>query len=96
MKQAKQILLAFFIPLSLAVSLIIARLCIFYDLNRIEYITYEAVFAIREGYGLPLEIEILGLFIWAMFILSLILPSFVMMRTYQGRRNKLESPSIFE
>jgi hypothetical protein len=95
-KNFKQILLAFFIPLSLAVSLIIARLCIFYDLNRIEYITYEAIFAIREGYGLPLEMEIPGLFIWAMFILSLTLPSFVLMRTYQGRRNKLESASIIE
>ncbi len=91
----KQILLAFFIPLFLAIGLIIARICIFYDPNLV-YNHYEVVFAIREGYGLPLEMEVLGLLIWGMFILSFILPPFVMMRTYQSRRNKLESPSIIE
>jgi hypothetical protein len=95
MKQTKQILLAFLIPLFLAVGLLVARIYIFYGSNIFDT-DAGAVFALYEGYGAPLEAEILGLLIWGMFILSFILPSFVMMRTYQSRKNKLEAASIFE
>lgn len=95
MSNKKQILQAFFIPLFLAIGFLFLRVFIFYDLS-IFYKSPEAAFAIRDGYGAPIEMEVLGLLIWGMFILSLILPPFVMMRTFQNRRNKIESTSIIE
>jgi len=96
MSQTKQILLAFFIPLLLAIGLLFLRIFVFYD----SYDSWIACpnggvcYAPYEEYSIPKQLEIIVLLIVGLFILALILPSFVMMRTYQGRRNKLESPSI--
>ena len=95
MNQNKQIFLAFVIPLLLAIGFLFLRVFSFYDLS-IFYKSPEAAFAIRDGYGAPIEMEFLGLLIWALFILSFILPSFVLMRTYQSRRNQLKTKSITE
>ena len=98
MSNKKQILLAFLIPLSLAIGLLFLRIFVFYD----PYDFWIACpnggicYAPYEEYSIPEQLEIIGLLIVGLFILAFILPSFVMMRTYQGRRNKLESPSIFE
>lgn len=98
MNSKKQILFAFFIPLFLAIVLLLLRVYVFYD----PYDTWIACpnggvcYAPYEEYSLPKQLEIIELLIVALFVLSFALPSFVMMRTYQGRRNKLESPSIFE
>ena len=90
MSNKKQILLAFFIPLFLAIVLSATRIYIFYDLN-IIYTYPEVAFAIHDKVGSPMELEILGLLVWGMILLSFVLPSFVMMRTYQSRKNKLNS-----
>ncbi len=95
MSDKKQILLAFFIPLILAIGLLFLRIFVFYDPS-LEFRAKAQSISFCEFCAIPLEYEILNLLIVAIFILALILPSFVMMRTYQGRRNKLESPSIIE
>ncbi|MBS1794756.1 MAG: hypothetical protein JSS81_12930 [Acidobacteria bacterium] len=94
----KQILLAFFIPLLLAAGLLLLRIYVFYD----PYDPWIACpnggvcFAPYEEYEIPKQLQIIELFILFMLVLSLIMPAFVMMRTYQNRRTKLKSPQIFE
>ena len=98
MKQTKQILLAFFIPLFLAIGLLIAKIYILQNLRNASFqsIDKARIIGFCESCYVPLEFDIPSLLILALFALSFILPPFVMMRTYQGRRNKLESPTIFE
>jgi hypothetical protein len=94
MTNKKQLLLAFSIPLFLAIGLLLFEsfffesVCTsFKDREEKVCLEYHNESFAETGYALL----VLGL-----FILSFILPSFVMMRTYQGRLNKLESPSIIE
>ncbi len=98
MSNKKQILLAFFIPLFLAISLLIAKMYILQNLQNASFQSIDKARTIGfcESCYLPLEFDIPSLLILALSALSFILPPFVMMRTYQGRRNKLDSPSIFE
>jgi len=90
MKQTKQILLAFGIPFFLTVALAFLGDYVFPAVctssavieGREICFEYHDESLLETGYGLL----ILGL-----FILALVLPSFVTMRAYQNRRNKLES-----
>jgi len=95
MTDKKQILLAFFIPLFLAVGLLVLRIYVFFDPN-LEFVSEAKSVSFCEFCNIPLEFGILSLLIFALFTLSLVLPSFVLMQIYQGRRNKLETTSIIE
>jgi hypothetical protein len=95
MNNKKQILIAFFVPFILAVCLLFLRVFVYCNPD-FECTGDRQSISFVEYYNTPLLFDALILFSIAMFALSLILPPFVMMRTYQSRRNKLESPSIFE
>lgn len=95
MSNKKQILPAFFIPLFLAIGLLLLRIFVFYDPYE-SWFGNDLKFSPYEEYDIPEQLRIFSLFIFLLFVLSFALPFFVMMRTYQGRRNKLGSPSIFE
>jgi hypothetical protein len=95
MNQPKQILLAFLIPFSLVVILVLLEdfffppVCTSWGEIQGEKICFEFhdESLIETGYGLL----IIGL-----FMLSLILPPLITLRSYQGRRNQLKSSSIIE
>ena len=95
MSDKKQILLAFFIPFFLAVGLklfgqfFLEPECLGYidNFGKKVCVEYHDSFTAEGEY----KLLILGL-----FVLSLIMPSFVMMRTYQSRRNQLKTKSIIE
>jgi hypothetical protein len=95
MSDKKQILLAFFIPLFLAVGLIALRIFVFYDPYD-PWIREETVAPPYDHYEISEQLKIFGLLIVGFFVLSLILPSFVMMRTYQSRRNQFKTRSVIE
>ena len=97
MSDKKQILLAFLIPFILAVGLMVLRIFVFYD----PYDSWRCLSGglcapPYEEYSISKQLEIIGLLIVGLFILALFLPSFVMTRTYQNRKNKLESKSVIE
>jgi hypothetical protein len=96
MSNKKQILHAFFIPFFLAVGLLVLRIFVFYD-QCDPWLSNKGIFQCGlSDYEIPLQLRIIQLSIPGLFVLSFILPSFVMMRMYQNRRNKLESGSIIE
>ncbi|HEY8559836.1 MAG TPA: hypothetical protein VIL74_05490 [Pyrinomonadaceae bacterium] len=95
MSQTKQILLAFLIPLVLAIGLLFLRFLVFYDPYD-PWIRPANVAPPHEEYVLPEQLEIIGLLIVGSLILSFVLPPFVMMRMYQSRKFQLKSKSITE
>ena len=96
MTSKKQILLAFFIPLFLAIGLLLFYYSFLQPECSYTFIDNGKVICGYENYDVPIASEECALLILGLFLLSLVLPSFVMMQTYQGRRNQLESPSIIE
>jgi hypothetical protein len=89
MNKNEQILLAFLIPFSMAIGLLVLRMYVFYDSsdpwiyrpgNAVGFPAYEP--------ETPKQLQIIGLFVGALLSLSIVLPSFVSMRIYQNRRNK--------
>ena len=95
MSNKKQILLAFFIPLFLAISLTLFGF-FFVGSECSDAAEYEGRRVCFEYRNASLIEQEYFLLVLSLFILSLVLPSFVMLRTYQSRRNKLESGSIIE
>ncbi len=95
MSNKKQMLLAFFIPLFLAIGLTLFGY-FFLEPECLATFEYQGKTLCAEYRNTFIAEEEYKFFIVGLFILSLILPSFVMMRKYQSRRNKLESPSIIE
>ena len=95
MSDKKQILLAFFIPLSLGIGLILIGY-FFVGSECSDSAEYEGRRVCFEYRNASLIEQEYFLLVLGLFILSLVLPSFVTMRTYQGRRNKLESGSIIK
>jgi len=91
MSDKKQILLAFLIPLSMGICLLVLRVYVFYDSSDPWiYCPNDAVCFPQYEPETPKQLQIIGLFVGALLILSLVLPSFVLMRTNQNQRNKSE------
>lgn len=100
MSDTKQILLAFFIPLILAVSLALVGHFLFFPSDcssTIEINPQEVCFGYLFDDPDPfLAQKEYAAVILGLFVLSLTLPSFITMRAYQSRRNQLKTKSIIE
>jgi len=95
MSNTKQILIAFLIPLLLAISWAILGFLVFPSRcsSTIEVHGKEVCFEYHEKF---LGDEEFALMFLGLIVLSFILPPFVIMRTYQSRRNQLKTKSIIE
>ena len=96
MTNKKQILLAFFIPLFLAIVLLLLADSIFPAKCTTTFIKQGKEVCLEYHEESSFTEMAYGLAVVGLFILSIILPSLKIMRTYQGRQNRLGSPSIFE
>ena len=90
----KQILLAFIIPLILAVLLVLIEDFVLIDPDLVD--TNGIAYSPYEEYTSPLYLRIAVLTIGGLIVLSLILPFLLLLRTYQNRKNKSKLTSIIE
>jgi hypothetical protein len=95
MKLTKQILLAFFIPMSLAIGLIMLEKYFFPPVCSSSFVNQGKTFCL-EYHDESLVETGYGLLIIGLIIFSFVLPFLVKMRTYQSGLKKLEAPSIIE